>query len=83
MSQLDLTGLGRERGGADHVWPLGVSSFAMMFIALCVNVHRRSGRARDLGEECAFLAVAFDQMHAEIRLPGLKDGDDQSGKACP
>ena len=81
--QLEQTRQRRERAGADHVRPKAVSAFAELFNAHGVDVHRRTGLARDLGEERAFLAVAFDQMHAEIRLPGLKDGDDESGKACP
>ena len=39
--------------------------------------------ARDLGEERAFLPVALDEMHAEIRPPGFEDGEDQPGKTCP
>jgi hypothetical protein len=48
-----------------------------------VNVHRGLGLARDFGEERAFLAIALDEVHAEVRQPGLKDGDDEPGKACP
>ncbi len=73
----------RKSPRAHHVRPKALSPFAKLFNARRVDVHRRLGCAHDFGKEGAFLAVAFDQVHAEIRPPGLKDGDDEPGKACP
>ncbi len=60
-----------------------MGAFGEVFNAHGVNVHRGLGLARDLGEKRAFLPVALDEMHAEIRPPGFEDGHDQPGKTCP
>ena len=83
MGQLEQARQRRESPCADHVGLEAVSAFAELFNAHGVDFHRRLGLARDLGEERAFLFVAVDEVHAEVRLADLEDGDDETGKACP
>ena len=54
--QLEQTGQGRKRAGADHVRLQALSAFGELFNAHGVNVHRGLGFAHDLGEKRAFLA---------------------------
>ena len=74
----------RRQGARGHNIRLkAVGASGEIFNAHGVDVHRGLGLAGDFGKEGAFLLVAFDEMHAEVRPPGFEDGDDEPGKACP
>jgi hypothetical protein len=83
LGQLEHPRQRRKGARTDHVRLKPVSTFAELFNSHGVDVHWRLGLAHDLGEECAFLVIAFDQMHAETRLSGLEDGDDKTREARP
>jgi len=58
---------------------------AQLFNAHAVDLRRRRCGASDLGKERALLGGAFHQMHAEISVIRLKNGNDKTRKsrACP
>ena len=51
------------------------------FNAHAVDLHRRRGGAGDLGKERALLGGALHQMHAEISVIRLQDGNDEAREA--
>src|SRR5262245_47231869 len=71
----------RERPRGDDLGLEACRGLAQLFNAHAVDLHGRRRGAGDLGKERALLGGAFHQMHAEISVIRLKNGNDKTWKS--
>src|SRR5512144_2424873 len=68
----------RESARGDDLGLEACSRLAKLFNAHAVDLHRRRCGAGDLGKERALLGGGLHQMHAEISVIRLQNGNDEA-----